>query len=58
MGKNYDLLFLKHHHFITQKYNLKLPYWWGGKSWDIGANKTWGTYKETYSEEYDNYYYY
>lgn len=43
---------------LAQKYNLKLPYWWGGKSWDIGANKTWGTYKETYSEEYDNYYYY
>lgn len=44
---------------IAQKYNLKLPYWWGGKSWDIGADKSWGIYKEKYSEEYDvNYYYY
>ena len=44
---------------LAQKYNLKLPYWWGGKSWDIGADKSWGIYKEKYSEEYDvNYYYY
>ena len=43
---------------LAQKYNLKLPYWWGGKSWEIGADKTWGKYKEKYSEEYDNYYYY
>lgn len=44
---------------LAQKYSIKLPYWWGGKSWSIGADKSWGIYKETYSEEYDvNYYYY
>ena len=43
---------------LAQKYQIKLSYWWGGKSWEYGANKSWGTYRETYSEEYDNWYYY
>ena len=43
---------------LAQKYNIKLPYWWGGKSWEIGANKSWGIYKTKYAEKYDNTYYY
>ena len=43
---------------LSQKYGIKLPYWWGGKSWDFGANKSWGTYREKYSETYDRWYYY
>ncbi|MBQ2873537.1 MAG: DUF5011 domain-containing protein [Bacilli bacterium] len=30
---------------LAQKYKIKLPYWWSGKSWKIGANSTWGTRK-------------
>lgn len=43
---------------LAQKYNIKLPYWWGGKSWEIGADKSWGIYKTKYAEKYDNTYYY
>ena len=43
---------------LAQKYKIKMPYWWGGKSWAFGADKAWGTYKTKYSEEYDVWYYY
>lgn len=43
---------------LAQKYKIKMPYWWGGKSWTFGADKAWGTYKTKYSEEYDVWYYY
>lgn len=43
---------------LAQKYKIKMPYWWGGKSWNFGADKSWGIAKTTYSEEYDVYYYY
>ena len=32
---------------LAQKYKIKLPYWWGGKYWDLGADPTWGKYKTT-----------
>lgn len=32
---------------LAQKYNIKIPYWWGGKSWSIGASTDWG---ESYSK--------
>lgn len=43
---------------LAQKYKIKMPYWWGGKSWAFGADKSWGIAKSTYSEEYDVHYYY
>ena len=43
---------------LAQKYKIKMPYWWGGKSWAFGADKSWGIAKTTYSEEYDVHYYY
>lgn len=27
---------------LAQKYKIKIPYWWGGKSWSIGASTEWG----------------
>ena len=42
---------------VAQKYNIKLPYWWGGKSWSYGADSTWGTYRVT-SSDTNTYYYY
>ena len=35
---------------LAQKYKIKMPYWWGGKSWAFGADKSWGIAKSTYSE--------
>ena len=43
---------------LAQKYKIKLPYWWGGKSWEYGADKSWGIYKTKYSDTYDVWYYY
>lgn len=43
---------------LAQKYKIKMPYWWGGKSWAFGADKDWGVYKTKYSETYDVWYYY
>ncbi len=43
---------------LAQKYKIKLPYWWGGKSWEYGTTASWGSYKEKYSEKYDKWYYY
>ena len=43
---------------LAQKYKIKMPYWWGGKSWTFGADKALGTNKTKYSEEYDVWYYY
>ncbi|MBO5121354.1 MAG: DUF5011 domain-containing protein, partial [Bacilli bacterium] len=37
---------------LAQKYKIKLPYWWGGKSWEYGADKSWGIYKTKYSDTY------
>ena len=42
---------------LTQKYGIKLPYWWGGKSWSLGANGEWGKYK-TKAGNGTTYYYY
>lgn len=42
---------------LAQKYNIKIPYWWGGKSWSIGANSSWGKYR-TKSGNGTTYYYY
>ena len=30
---------------LAQKYNIRLPYWWGGKSWSFGADSEWGEYR-------------
>lgn len=43
---------------LAKKYKIKLPYWWGGKSWAYGADKSWGIYKTKYSDTYDVWYYY
>ena len=32
---------------LGQKYNIKIPYWWAGKSWDFGAEDSWGKSKTT-----------
>ena len=36
---------------LAQKYNIKLPYWWGGKSWSVGAGSKWGTYRYKLNEK-------
>lgn len=41
---------------LAQKYQVKLPYFWGGKSYSLGASGRWGSYrKNTYgsADEYD-----
>ena len=43
---------------LAQKYNIKLPYWNGGKSWDLGADFSWGKYKYKYREDWDTKYLY
>lgn len=42
---------------LAQKYNIRLPYWWGGKSWSTGASTEWGKYYVTYSDTTTYYYY-
>lgn len=42
---------------LAQKYNIRLPYWWGGKSWSTGASTEWGKYKVTSSNSKKYYYY-
>lgn len=42
---------------LAQKYKIKIPYWWGGKSWSFGANGSWGKYR-TKSGNGTTYYYY
>lgn len=42
---------------LAQKYKIKLPYWNGGKSWDIGADGSWGMYKYKKVKKVDYYYY-
>lgn len=43
---------------LAQKYKIKIPYWWGGKSWDFGATASWGTNKAKFVEKNDAWYYY
>ena len=43
---------------IAQKYKVKLPYWWGGKSWKYGASESWGSYKYTTNSESGTEYFY
>ena len=43
---------------LAQTYKIKIPSWWGGKSWAYGADKSWGVYRTKYAEKYDNWYYY
>ena len=43
---------------LAQKYSIKLPYWWGGKSWDLGADAKWGSYRYKYSDVFDREYLY
>lgn len=42
---------------LAQKYKIKLPYWNGGKSWDFGADGSWGMYKYKKVKKIDYYYY-
>lgn len=41
---------------LAQKFKIKLPYYWGGKSWRIGANGDWG--KNSKKEANGTTYYY
>lgn len=43
---------------LAQKYKIKLPYWNGGKSYQFGADPTWGTYKKHYADHLDAWFYY
>ena len=42
---------------LAQKYKIKMPYWWAGKNWKVGADPTWGKYKVTSNSSLTYYYY-
>lgn len=42
---------------LAQKYKIKIPYWWGGKSWSIGADSSWGKYRTKNGNGLTYYYY-
>lgn len=42
---------------LAQKYQIKLPYWWGGKSWSTGIDGGWGKkYSKTANGQTYKYY--
>ena len=42
---------------LAQKYKIKLPYYWSGKSWNYGADPGWGQYKVKTNGDITYYYY-